>query len=75
MWNCQDIILKEKKCIVIIFNYILIKNKLMKEIFYLNLYTNKTALINLNKITELEARPPLKKCVFCGQVLIKLRSL
>ena len=73
MWNCQDIILKEKKCIVIIFNYILIKNKLMKEIVYLNLYTNKTALINLNKVTELQARPPLKKSSLSGQILVKLR--
>ena len=73
MWNCQDIILKEKKCIAIIFNYILIKNKLMKEIVYLNLYTNKTALINLNKVTELEARPPLKKSSLSGQILVKLR--
>ena len=45
----------------------------MKEIVYLNLYTNKTALINLNKITELEARPPLKKSSLSGQILVKLR--
>ena len=45
----------------------------MKEIVYLNLYTNKTALINLNKITELEARPPLKKSSLSGQILVNLR--